>query len=61
MQNEISKEESLLQDIFLKRICENTNCGSQRCDCSPVWVNGCKLYQEFKEDIIAFIQGEYTI
>ena len=48
--------EKLVQELFLESICKNYNCGSQRCDRSDEWLEGCKLYKEFKngvEDLIS--------
>ena len=40
--------EKLVQELFLESVCKNYNCGSQRCDRSEEWLEGCKLYREFK-------------
>lgn len=43
-----------LYDLFLKENKHITcaSCGSQRCDCSPMWIEGCQLYQQFKKHIL---------
>jgi hypothetical protein len=43
--------EKLVQELFLEGVCKHYNCGSQRCDCSDEWLQGCKLFLEFKKDI----------
>lgn len=43
--------EEYAENLFLKTVCRNTACGSQRCDGSHIWIGGCKLYQDFKETI----------
>ena len=27
-------------------------CGSQRCDRTPMWIEGCQSYQEFKKHLL---------
>ena len=34
--------------VFLDKICKSYNCGSQRCDGSEEWLDGCKMFQDFK-------------
>lgn len=51
-----SNSDRLLRELFLDKICNNYNCGSQRCDCSPEWVDGCTLFKEFKEEINAICE-----
>ena len=43
--------ESILdkKNYFLKVICPNSMCGSQRCDGSDEWLEGCDLFKEFIE------------
>ena len=36
-----------LQKKFLDTVCKESNCGSQRCDGSEEWLEGCKLYKDF--------------
>ena len=43
--------EKIVQELFLESVCKNYNCGSQRCDRSEEWLEGCKLYQEFKNGV----------
>ena len=48
--------EKLIQELFLDGICKEYLCGSQRCDRSEEWLEGCKLYKEFMngvEDLIS--------
>ncbi len=48
---EESAEDRNIRELFLSKVCKNYPCGSQRCDGGPEWVNGCKLFQEFKNEI----------
>ncbi len=47
--------EKLVQELFLESVCKNYNCGSQRCDRSEEWLEGCKLYREFKDSVEGLI------
>lgn len=46
---ELNKEKRIkeLQKEFIETVCKEYNCGSQHCDGSEEWIEGCKLYQEF--------------
>ncbi len=48
MNNEVNE---LIKDLFLKGVCREYLCGSQRCDCSDEWLEGCRLYKDFKNDV----------
>ena len=43
--------ENMVESVFLKGVCNNYMCGSQRCDGSHEWIEGCQLYNEFKKTI----------
>ena len=43
--------DTLIAELFLKIVCRDYPCGSQRCDGSHEWIEGCQLYQEFKKNI----------
>ena len=45
------KNEKLLKDFFVSNFCGDIICGSQRCDCSEEWVEGCRKYQELKKTV----------
>lgn len=42
---------SVLKNRFRIEVCEKQNCGSQRCDGSDEWIEGCNLYQEWLKSI----------
>ena len=44
--------EELLEKLFLSLICSKIACGSQRCDRSHEWMDGCKLYKDFKQSVL---------
>lgn len=44
-----------IQILFLKTVCKNIVCGSQCCDGSVEWLEGCQRYQRFKNDIFSSI------
>lgn len=53
-----SLDSSILTDIqilFLKTVCKNIACGSQRCDGSVEWLEGCQRYIQFKNDVFISI------
>ena len=35
------------KEKFLREVCPNSMCGSQRCDGSDEWLEGCRLYKEY--------------
>jgi len=39
-----------LHDKFLEETDFCKTCGSQRCDCSPEWIEGCQHFQKFSID-----------
>ena len=39
-----------IHDKFLEKTDFCKNCGSQRCDCSPEWIEGCQHFQKFSID-----------
>ena len=43
--------EQAMEALFLESICKNIICGSQRCECNHVWIEGCQRYQKFKADL----------
>lgn len=43
--------EEMIETVFLRGVCKNYMCGSQRCDGSHEWIEGCQLYREFKETV----------
>lgn len=43
--------DSLIEELFLRLVCHEQACGSQRCDGSHDFIEGCKLYREFKKTI----------
>ena len=43
--------ENMVETVFLKGVCKNYLCGSQRCDGGHEWIEGCQLYREFKETV----------
>lgn len=43
--------DSLTEELFLRLVCHEQACGSQRCDGSHDFIEGCKLYREFKKTI----------
>ena len=40
-----------VKELFLELICRNYPCGSQRCEMDDEQIEGCELYQTFKEKI----------
>lgn len=43
--------EEMIETVFLRGVCKNYMCGSQRCDGGHEWIEGCQLYREFKETV----------
>ena len=43
--------EDMVETVFLRGVCKNYMCGSQRCDGSHEWIEGCQLYREFKKSV----------
>lgn len=43
--------EDMVETVFLRGVCKNYMCGSQRCDGGHEWIEGCQLYREFKETV----------
>ena len=43
--------EDMVETVFLRGVCKNYMCGSQRCDGTHEWIEGCQLYREFKETV----------
>ena len=43
--------EDMIETVFLRGVCKNYMCGSQRCDGGHEWIEGCQLYREFKETV----------
>ena len=44
-----------IKDLFLKAVCQEIPCGSQRCDRSDEWLEGCKRYKDFRNKIKSII------
>lgn len=52
--NALKENDSLIKNIknlFRTEVCVHIPCGSQRCDASDEWIEGCRTYQLFLEDI----------
>ena len=47
--------DTLIKELFIKGVCKEYSCGSQRCDCSDEWLEGCKLYKEFETEVKGLI------
>lgn len=43
--------EDMIETVFLRGVCKNYMCGSQRCDGGHEWIEGCQLYREFKKSV----------
>ena len=43
--------EEMIETVFLRGVCKNYMCGSQRCDGGHEWIEGCQLYREFKKSV----------
>ena len=49
-------KESQIKSFFRNEVCPNIPCGSQRCDASDEWLDGCRTFQEFKVSISEVVE-----
>ena len=56
-EEKLQKErEFLIKSLFRNEVCPNIPCGSQRCNASDEWLDGCRTFQEFKVSISEVIE-----
>lgn len=55
--NAIKENDSLIKNLFRTEVCAYINCGSQRCDASDEWIDGCTRYKDFFDDINKVIKA----
>ena len=48
--------DEVIKDLFLKEVCQQIPCGSQRCDRSDEWLEGCRRYKDFCDKVKALIK-----
>lgn len=53
---EAEANEYPIKSLFRNEVCPNIPCGSQRCDASDEWLDGCRTFQEFKMSISEVIE-----
>lgn len=56
-EEKIQKEQELIiKSLFRHKVCPYIPCGSQRCDASNEWLDGCRTFKEFKCSIEEVIE-----
>ena len=43
--------EEVIKDLFLKEVCHKIPCGTQRCEGTAEWLDGCLRYRDFRDKI----------